>query len=128
MTDNYVQIGDKVIIGGLYGDDFVELNNKIGTIEKIMFTSSEYYTTYLVDVNIKGEVVPVNLAYIYRVDDLDLFDYYELTNFDDPFEFYKTKFRIVGQTHLLVDQLGKSYLYCKTRENNMQPLVLTNLN
>lgn len=128
MIDNHVEIGDKIIIGGLLGDDFFEINNQIGTVEKIMFASSEHYATYLVDVNIRGKIVPINLAYIYKLEDLDVFDYYELTELPNVMDFYISKFRIVGRTDLLIDDWGKSYLYCKTRENNMVALTLTNLN
>lgn len=128
MIDNYVEIGDKVLIGGLFGDDFKEINNQTGIVKKIMFTSSKFYTTYLVDVQIHGEIVPVNLAYIYKVEDLDVFDYQELIDSENPLEFYYNKFRIVGDSQLLIDQWGKSYLYCRTRENNMFPITLTNHN
>ena len=124
-----IEIEDKVLIGGLYGEDFVKINNKIGTIKKIMFTSSQHYVTYIVDVMIDGVIVPINLAYIYKVDDLDVYDYN--TNFMEalnPIEYYFQKFNVVGNTKLLIDQWGKSYLFCKTRENNMMPLALTNLN
>ena len=129
MVDTNVEIGDKVLIGGLYGEDFVEINNKIGTIKKIMFSSSQHYVTYIVDVLIDGFIVPINLSYIYKLEDLDIYDYdssfIEALN---PLQFYIDKFNVVGETHLLIDQWGKSYLFCKTRENNMQPLALTNLN
>ena len=59
-----VEIGDKILIGGLYGDDFVEINNKIGTIEKIMFSSSQNYVTYIVDVLIDGLIFLAFLAYL----------------------------------------------------------------
>jgi hypothetical protein len=129
MVDTNVEIGDKVLIGGLYGEDFIEINNKTGIIKKIMFSSSQNYVTYIVDVLIDGLIVPINLSYIYKLDDLDIFDYD--TSFVEalnPIEFYIEKFNVVGDTHLLIDQWGKSYLFCKTRENNMQPLALTNLN
>lgn len=129
MVDNNVEIGDKVLIGGLYGEDFTEINNKIGTVKKIMFSSSQHYVTYIVDVSIKGIIVPVNLAYVYKIEDLDIYDY-DLNTLDalNPIEYYIEKFNIVGETHLLIDQWGKSYLFCKTRDNNMQSLALTNLN
>ena len=59
MVDNDVELGDKVLIGGLYGEDFIEINNKIGTVKKIMFSSSEHYVTYIVDVLIKNLIILV---------------------------------------------------------------------
>ena len=128
MIDNHIKIGDKIIVGGLFSDDFLGLNNKIGTIKKIMFASSGYYSTYLVDVNIDGNIVPINLSYIFKLDDLDIFNYYELTEFTNPIDFYISKCRLVGHTYMLIDQRGTSYLQCKTRENNLLQLTLSNLN
>jgi len=75
MVDTNIEIGDKVLISGLCGKDFVEINNKIGIIKKIMFTSSQHYVTYIVNVLIDDLIVPVNLAYVYRLDSLDIYDY-----------------------------------------------------
>lgn len=128
MVDNEIQIGDRVYIGGIFGDDFKMINNKVGIVKRIMFSSSEHYATYLVDVSINGKIFPLNLSFVYKLDDFDIYDYDGLLNGSSPLEFYFKKFRIIGRPSLLYDQLGLNHLYCKTKDNNIQPLTITSLN
>ena len=35
--NDIVTVGDKVFIGGLIGSDYIDINNRVGTIEKITY-------------------------------------------------------------------------------------------
>ena len=95
MVNCNVEIGDKIFIGGLYGSDFKMINHKIGKIDKLMFTSNEYYSTYLADVRIDNMIFPINLTYVYKINDLDTYDYDGILDGDSPLEYYFTKFKII---------------------------------
>lgn len=131
MFSNPVDIGDKVYIGGLFGFDFTEINNKFGKVEKITFSSTPTFATYMADVLIDDEkVVTVNLAYLFKFD--NIYGVNQQMHFSgsvsDPLNYYYRKFRVIGTPSLVMDELGRSFLFCQTRENSMESLTLTNLN
>lgn len=130
MFNNPIDIGDNVYIGGLFGEDFIEINNKIGKVEKITFSSTPEFATYIVDVLIDDTVVTVNLAYIFKLD--NIFGINQLMHFSgslsDPLNYYYRKLRVVGTPTLVLDESGRSFLFCQTRENSIESLTLTNLN
>lgn len=127
MVNINIGIGDKVYVGGIFGDDFKIINNKTGTVKRIMFSSNENYNTYLIDVDINGDIFPLNLSYVFKVDDFDTYDYDELLS-EYPLEYYLETFQIIGTPTLMYDQLGLNYLYCKTKEFKVKPLMITSIN
>lgn len=129
MVDCNIDIGDLVYIGGIIGDEFKIINNKVGEIKRVMFSSDEYYTTYLVDVIVNGEIFPVNLNYIYKIDDLDTYEYASLfIGNSSPLDYYFKLYNTTGKEVMLYDQYGQNYLYCQTKDNYIKQLVLTSLN
>jgi hypothetical protein len=127
MVNCNVEIGDKVYIGGIYGKDFEMFNNKIGKIDKIIFVSYEDYSTYLVDVMVNGIIFPVNFSYIFKVDDLDTFDYDEILN-DSPLDYYFKKNNITGKAIIHYDEDGLNKVICKSQNNDAKVFYLTSIN
>jgi hypothetical protein len=126
MSD-VVSIGDKVFIGGLFGKDFDEINNKVGEVEKIVVTSTpDNNTHYFAEVNIGKFIIPVDFHYIFKLNesgvDVDLTE-----ELNSPITHFFRKYRVV-QSKLAIDALGQSLCFCITMENNVETLTLTNLN
>lgn len=125
MIESVIDIGDKVYIGGLFGEDFKEVNNKIGIVNEIIFSSTPSYTTYIVNVLIGDTLVSVNLAYVFKLDQIN--EGLKSIVYQ-PHIYFMKKLHITGIPDLVMDDLGRSMLFCRTRENTLQPLTLTNLN
>lgn len=96
MVNSNIDIGDRVYIGGIYGDDFEVVNNKLGRIDSIVFASYQGYSTYLVDVIIDGQIFPINIGYVYKIDDLDTYDFEGILE-EYPIGYFFNKFEIKGE-------------------------------
>lgn len=81
MSDDFITIGDQVYIGGLFGEDFEDINNKIGFIKKIIAASNKTSITYIADVVIDDTIIPINFDFLYKIDDDYRIDSI-LSNFD----------------------------------------------
>lgn len=127
MVDCNIDIGDKVYVGGIYGKDFEIVNNKIGTISNIVFASYQDYSTYLVDVVINGEIFPLNLSYVYKLNDLDTYDYEGILE-DYPLEYYFNKFEITGEALIRHDEEGSCKVISKTKNGIAKVFYLTSIN
>ena len=114
-------------VGGIYGKDFDMINNKIGKIDKIIFASYEDYSTYLVDVIINGEIFPVNFSYIFKLDDLDTFDYDGILE-EYPIDYYFNKYNITGKAVIHYDEDGLNKIVCKSKNNDAKVFYLTSIN
>ena len=126
MTNNSVNIGDKVFIGGLMGKDFDEINHRVGKIDKIIASSSVDKLTYFAEINFGDYIIPIDFHYIFKLDskgiDNDLTEQYL-----SPISHFFKKFRIV-KYKLGLDEMGQAHCFCITMENNVESLTLTNLN
>ena len=124
--NDIVTVGDKVFIGGLIGSDYVDINNRVGTIEKITSTANIEKTINLAEINVGDYIIPVDFHYIYKLD-TDGIDISLTEEHFSPIYYFLKKFRVV-KTKLGIDEMGKSYCFCITMENNVEALTLTTLN
>lgn len=126
MSD-VIGVGDKVFIGGLFGKDFDEINNKVGQIEKIIVSSTpENTTVYLAEINIGKYTIPVDFHFIFKLND-DGLDVDLTEELYSPITHFFRKYKVV-QSKLAIDPLGQAFCFCITMDNKIETLTLTNLN
>ena len=59
-----IDIGEKVLIFGLFGKDYYSINNKIGIVNSIMFSSCENSLSLMADVLINNQEVTFNFDFL----------------------------------------------------------------
>lgn len=60
-------IGDNVYIGGLYGDEFKLINNRIGVLKKIYSLISDNSINYLANIQMGKHWFSIDLKYVYKL-------------------------------------------------------------
>ena len=128
MVNYDVEVGDKIYVGGIYGDDFKMFNNKVGKVDAIIFNSNQFFSTYLVDVVVNKTIFPVNLSYIYKLNDLDTYDYGDLLEDEEPLNHYFNKHNITGEAVIKYDEDGLNQVVCKTNKGIGKVFYLTSIN
>lgn len=64
---DFAAIGDSVYVGGLQGNEFDQINNKVGVLKKIYSLISDNQIKYLANVKINDYEFPINLNYVYKL-------------------------------------------------------------
>ena len=118
-------IGDKVYIGGLYGDDFKCVNNKIGILKKVYSITSENVINYLGEVQFGLLKIPVNLKYVYKLPNVSIDPILISPDIlGELFWEHSIASAIVG----IDDDTSNQVAICKTIDNRTQLLTLSTIN
>lgn len=122
---NFAHIGDNVFIGGLLGDDFKVINNKIGILKNIYAFTSDNTIKYLANIKIKQYEFPIDMRYVYDLKNSST-DPIFLSN-DVVSELYQ--YHDVKSAHIGVeDKTGNRVALCKTSLGSGIMLVISTLN
>ena len=123
--DNKITVGDRVYVGGLIGKEFADINNKIGTIQKIIISSTMNQVVYLADVSIDNHLLPINFHYLFKITNDNII--IENKIYCSEIEHYFISHN-VGEYKLGIVETGESQAICLTKEDSVVSLILTTLN
>ena len=124
--DDIITVGDRVYIGGLFGEDFDEINNRVGEVKKIVATSNVDKLTFFAEINLGKHTIPVDFHYIFKLDSSGI-DVNLTEEYLSPIMHFFKKYSVV-KYKLGIDNFGQAHCFCVTRENKVEVLTLTNVN
>jgi hypothetical protein len=122
---DFAMIGDNVYIGGLQGENFELINNKIGTLKKIYCVTSEGRLSYLANIEIDELEFPIDLGYVYKLNNV-IIDPIFLDNnvVNELFQYHSINEAMIGVN----EKTNHRVALCKTTENLNMMLTLSTLN
>ena len=127
MYHDEIDIGEKVLVAGLYDSDSKFFNHKIGYIKRIYFSTEilEQYSAYIATVVI-DEIyeIEINFSYLYRLDELEEVNINALP----PSMEKHLRYHNIEYSKVIFNTEGNAFLFAYTNGNELIPLTLTTLN
>ncbi|NJO59697.1 MAG: hypothetical protein HC836_15740 [Richelia sp. RM2_1_2] len=129
-TDKHIEINDKVLIAGLYGDEFKFINNKIAVVKEIIVSSNHRSTHYIAKLIVDNLfIIPISFEFIYKITNpsINIDDF--LISLDNPFLYYvKEKHIVQTSSSIMFDEYGQTVCLCVTRDNKTEIILIGSLN
>lgn len=122
---DFASIGDKVYIGGLYGDEFKIINNKFGTLKKIYSLIADNSLKYLGTIEMNNMQFAIDMKYVYKLSNLQV-SLLSLTNnvLDEIYQLHCIKECEIP----LEDTINNNISLCKTDTGINVILTISTLN
>lgn len=125
MYDDIAMIGDKVYIGGLYGDDYNLVNNKVGILRKMYNITSNKTVNYLGEIDMGMVRIPINLKFVYKLNS-DIISS-KLLSEDIVSEMF-FEHNIKTAIAAIDDATHHQVALCDTNDNHKISLIISTLN